>query len=62
MERLTDLKGIGMTSRYEMCRSIPGKRDSQHHELCEVTAGRKLGYWAEDLCDCKKEQECQSPR
>jgi hypothetical protein len=47
---MTDLKGIPLIKRYEIIRSLTAH--SRHHELCEVTAGRKLGYWSEDMCDC----------
>ena len=47
---MTDMKGISLEKRYEIIRSLTAH--SRHHELCEVTAGRKLGYWSEDMCDC----------
>ena len=61
---MSDLKGIPLAKRYEIIRSLSMRvrgqaADAVHHELCEVTAGRRLGYWAEDLCDCKKEPECK---
>ena len=46
--------------RYEIRRQMKEPLPTDpHHELCEVTCGRKLGYWAEDMCDCKKESECK---
>ena len=55
---MVDLHGISLAERYQMALHPP--HDSgNHHEMCEVTVGRKLGYWAEDLCDCKKEPECK---
>jgi hypothetical protein len=50
--QVSDLKGISLAKRYEIIRSLSKDHAGNHHELCEVTAGRKLGYWAEDMCDC----------
>ena len=54
---MPDMKGIPLAKRYEIIRSLSMRvrgqaADAAHHELCEVTAGRKLGYWSEDMCDC----------
>ena len=47
------LNGLSLRKRYAMYGVAPlWKWGSRHHELCEVAAGRILGYWSEDLCDC----------